>query len=73
MVRSDHFRVVLPNPPTRSAPMPKHVRGGPGADPLMTKGLRSMGSGRLLSNSTRLRVAVIVFVLLINGLSRELT
>ena len=45
----------LANPPTPSAPMPKHVRGGPDADPVMTKGQRSMGSGRVLSTGTRLR------------------
>ena len=47
--------------------MPKHVRGGPDAGPVMTKGLGSMGSGRVLSTGTRLRVAVVVIVLLVNA------
>ncbi|HYQ31777.1 MAG TPA: hypothetical protein VEQ83_01075 [Lapillicoccus sp.] len=33
----------------------------------MTKGLGSMGSGRVLSTGTRLRVAVVVIVLLVNA------
>ena len=67
MVRSDHFRAVLPQSATPSAPMPKHVRGGPDAGLVMTKGRRSMGSGRVLSTGTRLRVAVVVIVLLVNA------
>src|SRR6478752_10237299 len=40
---------------------------GPDAGPVMTKGLGSMGSGRVLSTGTRLRVAVVVIVLLVNA------
>ena len=67
MVRSDHFRVVLCQSADPVGADAEACARRSGRGPLMRKGLRSMGSGRVLSTGTRLRVAVVVIVLLVNA------